>query len=110
MATTPATRLADPLHLADTATGHTAKGQNTPSNRAPLVPRERESLSSREEFVQHTISVWQRFAGRKLLAEDARVIAKNVAGFFDVLQDWSVLQPSPELQSGEGGERREANK
>ena len=41
------------------------------------------------DLLEATIALWQPRASRELSREDARQIAENVVGFFDVLAAWS---------------------
>ncbi|MGH6893811.1 MAG: hypothetical protein ACREEP_16300 [Dongiaceae bacterium] len=52
-------------------------------------------------LIDRTRAVWQRRLGRDLSCEDARHIAKNVAGFFAVLAEWSRAEtPVPASDTG----------
>lgn len=39
--------------------------------------------------IARTRQVWQSRTGRDLCADDARQIARNLAGFFQILMEWS---------------------
>lgn len=45
---------------------------------------------SDDELTRATLALWQPHATRRLSAEDAREMATNVAGFFQLLQEWDV--------------------
>jgi hypothetical protein len=49
---------------------------------------------NRERFIDQTLNVFQRRSPRSLTREDAREIAENVTGFFEILMRW-------EAQSGQ---------
>ena len=55
------------------------------------------SMKLRDE----TLDVWQSRMRRRLSAEDARAIAENVVGFFEVLEKWAS---SARTASPGGGE------
>lgn len=41
-----------------------------------------------DEFLDRTIKVWQPYLKEPLTREDAREIAQNFVGFFEVLMEW----------------------
>jgi hypothetical protein len=48
-------------------------------------------MSGTPEQLQHqTIAFWQPLSDRRLTREDARQIAENLSGFFNLLRVWSV--------------------
>jgi len=47
---------------------------------------------SRQEFLEHTRRFWQERTDRPLSLEDARQIAANVAGVFQVLAQWAEAE------------------
>jgi hypothetical protein len=46
----------------------------------------------RHEFLEQTRSFWQKRTDRPLSLEDARQIASNVAGVFQVLAQWAEAE------------------
>ena len=42
------------------------------------------------DFIDRTLQVWQRSSPRELTREDARQIASNVTGFFEILAEWDA--------------------
>lgn len=46
----------------------------------------------RQEFLDETRSFWQKRTDRPLSLEDARQIAANVAGVFQVLAQWAEAE------------------
>jgi hypothetical protein len=42
--------------------------------------------------IEPTLGVWQARAPRALSAEDARVIIRNVTGFFGILRQWEAVE------------------
>jgi hypothetical protein len=48
----------------------------------PLIP-------ANDNLIDQTRKVWQPRFERKLGHEDAREIAENVCGFFNILSEWS---------------------
>lgn len=52
------------------------------------LPRDSGDRSLSEEFLDQTIEVWQPRSKRKLTRGDAREIARNTTGFFQVLTKW----------------------
>lgn len=68
------------------------------------------------DLVEATIALWQPRVSRELSREDARQIAENVVGFFDVLAAWSraeMLAPAndtiePAETSSSGDVRHES--
>jgi hypothetical protein len=47
------------------------------------------SKAANDNLVDQTIALWRPRIGRDLSREDARQIAENVTGFFNILADWS---------------------
>jgi hypothetical protein len=41
------------------------------------------------DYLDQTIEVWQPYAEQPLTREDAREIAHNVIGFFQILRQWA---------------------
>jgi hypothetical protein len=44
-----------------------------------------------DQFLDETIRLWQPRVGHRLSREEARQMAGNLAGFFQLLADWDVL-------------------
>jgi hypothetical protein len=44
---------------------------------------------TKQQLTEHTVAGWQPRLRRRLTSEDAREIAKNLAGFFTILAEWS---------------------
>jgi hypothetical protein len=42
--------------------------------------------------IEPTLDVWRARAPRALSAEDARVIIRNVTGFFGILAQWEAVE------------------
>jgi hypothetical protein len=51
-------------------------------------------FSPSEELLDQTIGVWQPHSKRRLTHDDAREIATNMVGFFQVLMDWDREEKS----------------
>jgi len=51
------------------------------------------SQCGRDFLIERTLEVWQPRADRRLDAEDAREIAENICGFFNVLVTWATAEP-----------------
>jgi hypothetical protein len=54
------------------------------------------SSAANDNLIDQTIAVWEPRLRRDLSREDARQIAENVTGFFNVLAEWSraeLLRP-----------------
>lgn len=53
-----------------------------------------------ETKLQDIIHIWQSSASRSLTGEDAREIASNLSGFFQVLAEWDAQDAliSPQFQ------------
>ena len=49
----------------------------------------------RQEFLEQTRRFWQKRTDRPLSLEDARQIAANVAGLFQVLAQWAEAEDRP---------------
>lgn len=50
-----------------------------------------------EQFLEQTRRFWQKRTDRPLSLEDARQIAANVAGLFQVLAQWAEAEDRPHL-------------
>lgn len=48
-----------------------------------------------EQFLEQTRRFWQQRTDRQLTLEDARQIAANVAGIFQVLAQWAEAEDRP---------------
>ena len=57
---------------------------------------------SNQEFLEHTRRFWQQRTDRQLTLEDARQIAANVAGLFQVLAQWAEAERLPHSNSTAG--------
>jgi hypothetical protein len=44
---------------------------------------------TRPNLLDDTLAVWQQRSRRQLSREDAREIAENISGFFNILAEWS---------------------
>jgi hypothetical protein len=66
-----------------------------PSNAQPNTDNCDPAQENRERFINQTLNVFQRRSPRSLAREDARQIAENIIGFFEILIEW-------EARSGEG--------
>ena len=42
----------------------------------------------KQDFLDETIRIWQPHYQQKLTREDAKEIAKNLSGFYEVLAEW----------------------
>jgi hypothetical protein len=60
-----------------------SSGESNTDNYEPVQER-------RERFINQTLNLWQRRSPRLLTREDARQIAENVTGFFNVLMEWEA--------------------
>jgi hypothetical protein len=47
---------------------------------------------SRNNLIARTLEVWRPRTAHRLLEEDARKIAENIAGFFTVLLEWEASE------------------
>ena len=60
------------------------------------------SAAANDNLINRTREIWQRRLERDLSREDARQIAENVAGFFSILQEWSLAAiPAAANDNGE---------
>ncbi len=48
----------------------------------------------KRDFIDETLEFWQQRASTPLTREDARQIIENVAGFFNVIQEWEKEEES----------------
>jgi hypothetical protein len=48
------------------------------------------SHALKNALIQRTIEVWQPRLGRGLTCENARQIAENMVGFFEILNEWRL--------------------
>jgi hypothetical protein len=62
----------------------------------PLI----DGLPPSEEFLDQTIKVWQPYSGRTLTHQDARDIATNMVGFFQLLAEWDREEKAPRSLEG----------
>jgi hypothetical protein len=46
------------------------------------------------DFLDQTVTFWQRRTCRKLTREDGRQIVENVSGFFRILLEWESAERS----------------
>jgi len=54
------------------------------------------SNAANDNLINRTIALWQPRLRRALSREDARQIAENVTGFFELLAEWSRAElPAP---------------
>jgi hypothetical protein len=53
------------------------------------------SNAANDNLVDQTIALWRPRMGRDLSREDARQIAENVTGFFNILAEWSRTDMGP---------------
>jgi hypothetical protein len=51
--------------------------------------------SIKPQFIARTLDVWQPRTPKVLTVEDARQIAHNVTGFFQVLLEWETAETRP---------------
>ena len=49
---------------------------------------DRGSCAERGDFIDQTITIWQKRSDRRLTREDGREIIENITGFFAILQEW----------------------
>jgi hypothetical protein len=47
---------------------------------------------AKPQFIDRTLRLWQRRTSKVLTSEDARQIAENVTGFFQVLMEWEAAE------------------
>lgn len=47
------------------------------------------SQAANDNLIASTLSLWRSRTGHEPTREDARQIVENVAGFFDILAEWS---------------------
>ncbi len=50
--------------------------------------------SANDNLIDTTIELWRRRLRRNLSRDDARQIVENVAGFFNVLNEWAESAPA----------------
>jgi hypothetical protein len=43
-------------------------------------------------FIEGTLELWRKRSSRVLSKDDAREIAENVAGFFQILMEWEATE------------------
>jgi hypothetical protein len=58
-------------------------------------------------MIAGTREFWERRAGRRFHDEDAREIAENMVGFFDLLHKWDLEQRAA-IAGSEKGDRDES--
>lgn len=79
--------------------GRRPKARWARANREASVKR---SNAANDNLINHTLSLWRRRSGRELSREDAREISENLAGFFEVLIQWSrATEPVPANDNSE---------
>jgi hypothetical protein len=49
----------------------------------------------RTRFIERTLDLWRPRSSSVLSTEDAREIAENVAGFFQILMEWQAAEQQP---------------
>jgi hypothetical protein len=65
------------------------------------------STAANDNLIDRTIALWQPRLRRDLSREDARQIAENVTGFFNILAEWSWTDMGPPAaETAESGELR----
>jgi len=57
-------------------------------------------LDMKRQFIERTFEVWQRRTSKELNVEDARQIAENVAGFFQILLEWEAAEQKTDHAGG----------
>jgi hypothetical protein len=57
-----------------------------------------------DKFLDEAVAFWQSQTERELKREDARQIAENLSGFFQVLSDWDEAEK--ERPQASGGRKR----
>ena len=66
-----------------------------------MRPSVNPSHAANDNLIDRTRQVWQPRIGRDLSREDARQIAENVTGFFDILAEWCRAEtPVPANDTG----------
>ena len=50
---------------------------------------------ARPQLIDRTLEVFRRRASKALAREDARQIAENVTGFFEILMEWEAAEHIP---------------
>ena len=46
----------------------------------------------KKQFLEQTLTTWQPRTSNMLTPEDARQIAENVTGFFQILMEWEAAE------------------
>jgi len=44
---------------------------------------------TKSQFTRSTLEFWQPYTSQQLTYEDARLIAENITGFFQILLEWN---------------------
>lgn len=59
---------------------------------------------TKQQLIEHTVSIWQPRLRRRLSNEDAREITENITGYFTILAQWSRQERRDCSDSDAGGE------
>lgn len=59
-----------------------------PTVSSPVKP----SHAFNDDLIDRTLEVWAPRLGRDLSCEDARQIAENMVGFFEILNEWRLKE------------------
>jgi len=52
-----------------------------------------------QEVIHKTKELWQKKAGKTISSEEARMIIRNVTGFFDILLEWQEKEKESRVNS-----------
>lgn len=58
-------------------------------------------------MIEATLALWQPQTTRRLTAEDAREMAENVAGFFQLLHEWDLADRRQHRKKGRQPQKNE---
>ena len=58
---------------------------------------------TKQQLTEHTVAVWQPRLRRCLSNEDAREIAENMNGFFNILAEWSHREERESSETNTSG-------
>ena len=68
------------------------------------------SSAANDNLIERTTALWQPRLGRELTREDAWQIAKDVAGFFSMLHEWSKGNDNDNRESAAATDSGEARR
>lgn len=54
---------------------------------------------TKSQFTERTVQIWQTRTSKVLTLEDARQIAEDVTGFFQILMEWEAAERHTPVRS-----------